>query len=183
MQIQPIHTEQQQQVILEVDRYRQLANHHYQRYFEPIEVVFNLRGRTAGMYKIKVVGGISYRQIRFNPWLFAKYEEDSWGNTIPHEVAHYIADCLYGFSNIKPHGREWQEIMNDFGAEPLVRANYDLRGIPTRKVNRYAYRCACRTVDLSSYRHQKVQRGLQQYICRDCRHSLQLEKHYGQLAE
>lgn len=175
MEIQPIPTEQQNKVKAEVDRYRQLANRQYQSQFEPIEVVFNLRGRTAGMYKVKIVGREEFRQIRFNPWLFAKYEEDSWLNTIPHEVAHYIADCLYGFSRIKPHGREWQQIMKGFGAEPVVRANYDMSGIPTRQVRRFGYRCGCRLIELSSHRHKKIQRGVQQYLCRECRQPLVLQ--------
>lgn len=195
--IQPICEQQQARVITEVQRYIALAAVHYDRSFENIEVVFNLRGRAAGIYRTYydknndknnnakhdkrplfapwIAPKRLRRQIRLNPWLFAKYPEDSWCNTIPHEVAHYVSDCLYGLNRIKPHGKEWRQIMQDFGAEPTVRADYDLTGIPVRRTRRYAYACDCRQVELSSYRHAKIQRGLQVYHCRDCLQPLMLQ--------
>ncbi|MFT5421033.1 MAG: SprT protein [Candidatus Endobugula sp.] len=187
--ISPIDLAMQRRVSAEVKRYLPVAESLYQRPFADIEVLFDLKGRAAGMYRVKApkvlttaltkrltrlpsldfgVSAQVQRSIRFNPWLFAKYPEDSWQNTIPHEVAHYIADCLYGIKAIRPHGKEWQQIMRDLGAEPIVRAAYDLSGIPVRQVRRYLYRCQCRDVPLTSYRHQKIQRGLQRYRCRDC---------------
>ena len=139
--------------------------------------MFDLRGKAAGIYRVyrqKGLFGKVERQIRFNPWLFRKYAEDSWRNTIPHEVAHYIADCRYGLTNIRPHGLEWQQIMRDFGAVPSVRANYNLTGIPTRNVRRYDYACACRRVELTSYRHKKIEAGSQKYFCRSCQQPLRL---------
>jgi len=170
--ISPIDTTQQQRVIQEVERYINDAGQAFGRAFAHIPVRFDIKGKVAGMYCVR--GSLSHlqRYIRFNPWLFAKYPEDSWQNTIPHEVAHYISEHLYGLRTIKPHGNEWQDIMRVFGAEPLVRANYDMTGIPVRQVKRYAYRCGCREVMLTSYRHQKVQRGLQRYQCRDCGQAL-----------
>ena len=150
LEIQPIDAPKQQEVKHEVSRYIRLASQQYHRRFADIDVVFNLRGKTAGIYRVyrdKGLFGKVKRQIRFNPWLFSKYAEDSWRNTVPHEVAHYIADCRYGLANIKPHGVEWQQIMRDFDAVPKVRANYDLTGIPTRNIRRYDYACGCREVE------------------------------------
>jgi SprT protein len=183
--ISPIDLAMQRRVSTEVKRYFSVAESLYQQPFADIEVLFDLKGRAAGMYRVKAMKGVTkglmgfssldfgasaqvQRSIRFNPWLFAKYPEDSWQNTIPHEVAHYIADCLYGVKAIRPHGKEWQQLMRDFGAEPIVRAAYDLSGIPVRQVRHYLYKCQCRDVPLTSYRHQKIQRGLQRYRCRDC---------------
>ena len=181
--IAPINAEQQQQVQQEVQRYLTMGERLYSCAIPAIPVLFDLKGKTAGMYRVKTSiasqkGGFSVsevsevivpeRVIRFNPWLFAKYSDDSWKNTIPHEVAHYISDCVYGLKAIRPHGKEWAEIMRRLGAEPIIRANYDLSGIPTRRMTQYTYRCACRNVKLSSYRHKKVQRGLQRYRCRHC---------------
>jgi SprT protein len=177
--IQPIDDDQQQQVVSEAHRYIALASNLYQQQFSDIDIVFNLRGRAAGIYRCyydqqsrsQILGrwlSKKRQQIRFNPWLFAKYPQDSWDNTIPHEVAHYITDCLYGLSKIKPHGVEWKKIMADFGAEPSVRANYDLAGIPVRRVQRYSYACDCREVELTAYRHKKIQSGIQEYRCRKC---------------
>lgn len=176
--IDPIDAVQQRRVEREVERYLLMAQSLYAQKFAVIDVLFDLKGRAAGMYRVKTMGRSRRhifsktvpveRVIRFNPWLFAKYPEDSWDNTIPHEVAHYISDCLYGIHNVRPHGQEWQAIMRNFGAKPIVRGDYDLASIPIRQTRKYPYRCACRTVDLSSYRHKKVQRGLQRYRCREC---------------
>jgi len=180
--IQPINAEQQAKVVQRVGYYIEMASDLYEQKFSDIDVVFNLRGKAAGMYRcyspksarhrlLNVLGAASRpikREIRFNPWLFAKYPEDSYDNTIPHEVAHYLSDCLYGLNRIKPHGHEWKSIMRNLGAEPTVRGSYTLEGIPVRNIKRYGYACACRQVQLTSYRHQKIQKGTQQYRCRDC---------------
>jgi SprT protein len=177
--VTPINVERQLQVHHEVQRYLAIGASLYQCAIPSIPVLFDLKGKTAGMYRVKIsikhrkgffskADVVPDRVIRFNPWLFAKYPEDSWENTIPHEVAHYITDCLYGIKTIRPHGKEWGDVMGCLGAEPIVRANYDLSGIPTRRMAQYAYRCACREVNLTAYRHKKVQNGLQRYRCRDC---------------
>ncbi len=180
--VTPIDQLKQEEVVAEVHRLLRFAESHYQQSFENIDVLFNLKGRAAGMYKVKqqrVKGSFfsrseihRYACLRFNPWLFAKYPEDSWHNTIPHEVAHYLADCLYGLKSIRPHGKEWQSIMADLGAEPIVRANYDMSNIPVRKTQSFLYRCQCREVSLSAYRHHKITNGLQRYLCRDCKTEL-----------
>jgi SprT protein len=189
--IKPIDEEKQLEAIERVQYYIELASSLYQQKISSVDVVFNLRGKAAGMYRCyrpSESGGLGVlnvfksanstasikRQIRFNPWLFAKYPKDSYDNTIPHEVAHYISDCLYNLNHIKPHGNEWKMIMRDFGAEPNVRGRYTLDGIPVRKIKRYDYRCSCRQVALTSYRHRKIEQGVQQYRCRDCQQVLAL---------
>ncbi|MGH1440598.1 MAG: SprT-like domain-containing protein [Cellvibrionaceae bacterium] len=211
--ISPINEGIQNNVVIEVQRYIDIASDLYQKKIPAIDVVFNIKGKAAGMYRCyyekksyekKGYENKNYqkngsekndskakryfsaasiqkwfpqkkRQIRFNPWLFAKYPQDSWNNTIPHEVAHYISDYLYDLKKIKPHGVEWKNIMQDFGAEPIVRGNYSLEGIPLRNMKRYDYRCACRKVALSSVRHRRVQNGQQEYRCRDCQEILVLD--------
>lgn len=170
--IKPIDAAMQQRIVLEVERYLDYGRSLYQLPLPSIPVVFTLKGRAAGMYRVKRTGYLAstVREIRFNPWIFAKYPEDSWRNTIPHEVAHYIADCRYG-PRIRPHGVQWQQIMQDFGAEPSVCGQYDLTGIPQRQMQRYTYQCACGQVQLSARRHHKVQRGCQ-YRCVSCQQIL-----------
>jgi SprT protein len=189
--IEPINETQQLEAIERVQYYIELASRLYQQKIPAIDVVFNLRGKAAGMYRclhphktirssiLQVIKSASLaattkRQIRFNPWLFAKYPKDSYDNTIPHEVAHYISDFLYNLTNIKPHGSEWKAIMRDLGAEPQVRGKYTLEGIPVRNIKRYSYQCSCRRVGLTSHRHRKVRQGIQQYRCRDCQQILVL---------
>jgi SprT protein len=187
--IKPIEADKRLETIERVNHYIELASSLYHQEIPTIDVVFNLRGKAAGMYRcyrpnksnglkvLNVFKGANLmasinRQIRFNPWLFAKYPKDSYDNTIPHEVAHYISDYLYGLNNIKPHGNEWKAIMRDFGAVPNVTGNYTLDGIPVKKIKRYDYQCACRQVALTIYRHRKIVQGVQQYCCRDCKQIL-----------
>ena len=138
----------------------------YRRDFPMLPVLFDLRGRMAGMYR---VAG-ERRVIRYNPWLFAKYPEDGMDVTVPHEVAHYVTDLLYGFDRIRPHGAEWQAVMRLFGIDPgpALRHRLDLTGIPVRVQRRHPYRCDCRTHELSGVRHARVLRETAKYFCRRC---------------
>lgn len=135
----------------------------YGRRFEPIPVQFDLTGRAAGMYR--VLRGA--RAIRYNPFLFAKYPHDSLTVTVPHEVAHYITDRLYGLRRVRPHGREWRAVMEAFGVDPAATADHDLDGIPTRAHRRHPYRCACLVHPLTTRRHNLIQAGTR-YCCRRC---------------
>ncbi len=162
--IHPITLEQQRQVVAETESYIQRASQLAEKPFSLITVRFNLRGSSAGMYRVRG----DEREIRYNPYLFAKYFDDSLANTVPHEVAHYIVDCLYGLKRVRPHGREWQQWMLAFGAEPEVTCRYDMSGVPQRRQQRFEYRCACRCHHLTATRHNKVLRGLGSYQCKMC---------------
>ena len=162
--IEPISQQQQAEVRRATYRCISQAEQLYQRKFKELQVDFDLSGKCAGMYQVRR----SQRRIRFNPWIFAKYYEDSLGDTVTHEVAHYIVDCLYGLRRVKPHGAEWQAVMRDLGGEPRATGNYDLTGIPTRQYQRFAYSCACRTHQLTSLRHRKILKGRAKYLCQYC---------------
>ena len=66
--IEPISPVQQQHVIAETERYISIASEFFIRTIPVIHVAFDLKGRAAGMYKTR----LDSRQIRFNPYLFAK---------------------------------------------------------------------------------------------------------------
>ena len=136
----------------------------YGREFAPVPVDFDLSGRCAGMYQVRG----SARRIRFNPWLFAKYYQDSVTDTVIHEVAHYIVDSLYGLKQVKPHGHEWKKIMVDLGGIPKATGRYGLAGIPTRQYQRFAYTCGCRTHQLTIMRHRKITQQRAKYLCQYC---------------
>lgn len=163
--IDPINLQLQEQVTTATREHVLLAAQHYQRDFSDIPVLFNLSGRMAGMYKVDR----GKRQIRYNPYLFAKYFADNLATTVPHEVAHYVTDMLHGFRKVKPHGREWQAVMRVFGVEPKVTCDYDLAGIPMRSQRRFDYRCTCRHYALTTRRHNMIQNGERLYQCPDCR--------------
>ncbi len=174
--ITPLSEQQQQQVIKETRAYIKTAEQHYALQLKPVEIVFNLKGRAAGMYRVHTQRGLLQRKIkrelRYNPFIFAKYFDDNFTTTIPHEVAHYVTDLIYGLRNIKPHGSEWQQIMAAFNADASVTASYDLDGIPRRQQTLFRYYCACGEHQIGSIRHKRIQRQQRQYYCRSCKQVL-----------
>ena len=164
LMIEPIDTVREQQVVAETERYLALAETIFLRRFSPVRVQFNLRGSSAGMFQVKKRECL----IRYNPWLFAKYFEENLTGTVPHEVAHYVVHCLHGLHRVKPHGPEWRAVMAAFDADPSVTGDFDLGGIPTRRQRRFAYHCGCREHQVTTRRHNSVQRGEARYQCRKC---------------
>lgn len=139
--IKPITPKQQQQIIEQVAALLQQCEKYFYQSFKPIDIRFDLHGRTSGMFVVKN----KQQYLRFNPFIFSKFFEDSLNNTVPHEVAHYISHQLFGLRNIRPHGKEWKSIMQVLGARPLVTGNYDLSGISIRRQRRFDYACDCMT--------------------------------------
>jgi len=162
--IEPISEFQMRQVEAATELFVEKASQLYGRRFDSITVDFDLKGKCAGMYQVKG----RKRRIRYNPWLFAKYFEDSLSDTVTHEVAHYVVDCLYGLRRVKPHGVEWKRVMVDLGAEPKATGSYDLTGIPVRRYAVFSYKCGCRTHQLTSLRHKKILQRRAQYCCQFC---------------
>ena len=142
--IQPISPAQQQQVIHQTHYFIQSAAEYFGKAFAEIPVLFDLSGKAAGMYRVKA----GQRVIRYNPFIFAKYFDDNFAETIPHEVAHYVTDVLHGLHNIRPHGNEWKSVMQLFGVAATRTANYDLSGLPQRSFKKYMYQCACQNYEL-----------------------------------
>ncbi len=173
--IQPLSTERQQQVIAQTNFYIQQAEILFgiktKLKNRPVEISFKLKGRTAGMYCVKQ----RQREIRYNDYIFSKFFEDNINVTVPHEVAHYVTDVLYGLNKIKPHGEEWKTVMKAFDADASVTANYDLSGIPMKKLSLYTYRCSCQKHELTSIRHNKITKRRYQYYCNTCKQLLQYQ--------
>lgn len=164
MNVEPIDQAQRQLVIAATEDYVHRASDLLDRSFAPVPVAFDLTGRAAGMYRVRW----ERRLIRYNPYIFAKYFDDNLAVTVPHEVAHYVTDIVHGLKNIRPHGRQWQALMAAFGAEASRTCSYDLTGVPLRRHKRHSYRCACTTHQLTSRRHNKLQRNQVRYLCRYC---------------
>lgn len=175
--VAPIGELQQQQVVEQTIHFIQLGGELLGRHFDNIPVHFDLKGRTAGMYKVKGRGRRAQRQIRYNPWLFAKYYENNLTVTVPHEVAHYLVDCVHGLGGknakwkgrrARPHGAEWKAVMDAFGVDNSTTSAFDLEGIPTRGHQQFDYHCSCKIHQLGIRRHNKVYRGEASYLCRYC---------------
>jgi SprT protein len=161
--IEPIGAAQQAEVRRETQYYVDLAAELLARPFRPVPVSFDLRGTTAGMFKIEGRA----RWIRYNPWIFAKYYTENLRDTVPHEVAHYIVHEFYGRRRIKPHGPEWRALMEAFGADPGVTFKLDISDLPQRRQRTHAYLCLCREHEVSTTRHNRIERGVI-YQCRYC---------------
>ena len=162
--IKPINETLQVQVVDMTRYYIERATQLYGRVFAEIPVSFALTGRAAGMYHVQR----NKRYIRYNPYIFAKYFDDNLHNTVPHEVAHYVADVLHGIKNIRPHGREWKAIMREFGVEAKIRCDYSLEDIPQRRHRLFTYQCQCREYQVTTRRHNMICRGERYYKCPAC---------------
>lgn len=171
VRIEPIDRDLQKEVIQQTFKFIELSESIYQTVFAHPKILFDLTGRTAGMYRLKD----RIRSIRYNPYIFAKYYKDNLNNTVPHEVAHYVCDLVYGSKRIRPHGSEWKSLMRAFNVEPQVTANYDLTGIPTRQYQRFDYQCQCRTHQLTTVRHKWIQSNSRRYYCKFCKEPLSLK--------
>lgn len=177
--IEPITQEQKNLVLLETERFVQLAEQQYRREFERIPVLFDLKGQTAGMFKMID----EERWIRYNPWIFSKYFEENVRDTVPHEVAHFIAHEVYHGRTGKPHGPRWQRVMGLFGADPGVTFDLDLEGVPQRRQRTHPYWCGCREHDVSTTRHNRIVRGAGHYYCRACEGELVYQPQHPLLLE
>lgn len=162
--VEPINAFQQQQVLQATRDCLQQACQLFDLRYIKIPISFDLRGRAAGMYQVRR----GRQRIRYNPWIFSLHYQANLNETIPHEVAHFMADRLFGMSNIRPHGKEWQTIMRTLGVEPRATADFDLTGVPQRRQRRYRYHCNCREYELTTIRHNRICRHQASYRCRYC---------------
>ncbi len=162
--VEAIDQPQRQQVYAATLACLQRAERLFRLGHQPIPVLFDLRGRAAGMYRVARRQAV----IRYNPYIFARYFEHGLQTTVPHEVAHYLTDRLYGLAQVRPHGKEWRGVMQALGAEPRATTCFDLSGIPLRRQRRVAYRCDCSVHQLSTCRHNRVAAGTARYYCRSC---------------
>lgn len=166
--IEPIDCLQRRQVMTATHQCLAKAAEIMQREFVIIPVEFDLTGRAAGMYCVKN----KRRWIRYNPYLFAKYFDDNINETVPHEVAHYVIDQVYGHARVKPHGQQWRELMLSLGVNPQRTCDYDMQGIPQRQQHYHTYICQCTSHQLTSRRHNKIIREGARYHCRRCQQPL-----------
>lgn len=152
-------------IVTETEHLIEATHQHYSLRPRPVTVSLNVKGRAWGYFVQK---GSDYF-IRYNPFLFARYFNDGIKDTVPHEVAHYAVARLNPRRRYRPHGVEWQNVMNLFGVEnPRATHRSDLSGIPCRRQRRFSYACACGEVELSTTRHYRIQCENVKYLCRKC---------------
>ena len=137
----------------------ELAEQRFTKHFARPEVRLDLRGQKAG------VAYLHRNLLRFNRQMYEENREHFLKHTVPHEVAHLVAHVIYG-NRIRPHGREWQDLMINLYGLPADRChNY---AVVPRRSTQYWYRCGCpERMPFTPQRHALVRRG-HQYQCRRC---------------
>lgn len=121
---------------------------------------FDLSGRVAGMAVLYPEQPQKPGHIRINAHLLNTETASILHETVPHEVAHLIAQIAFG-PQIEPHGDEWQRVMRSLGKTPQV--YHEMETKPARVVPRpYLYRCACKDFWFTARRHGKT------YKCNNC---------------
>ncbi len=125
-------------------------------------VTYKTKGMTAG----KAFHGEN--RIDINPQLFVENVEDFLTRTVPHEVAHLVAESINrarfggahwrGYKKVG-HGPLWKQIMVEFGCEPSRCHNYDVSNV-RRKTSKKSFEWWCRcgqvSFTLGPKRHAKM---------------------------
>ena len=129
-------------------------------------VSFTVKGATAGTAQRDGT------RINFNMAILEAQPEAFIARTVPHEVAHAVLGQIHGARGVQPHGREWKALMINLGASPERCHSYDMTNVKVKRQRRWTYACACTQYELTTVRHNKIQRGECAYRCRVCRHKL-----------
>jgi len=131
---------------------------------------FNLKGRCAGQYCntfVRYTGMSIDEHLKFNMEIAVQNSQDFINRTVPHEVAHLVAQRLYGRG--VNHDHRWQNIMTQyFNTDPSRCHNYDMTNVTVKRQRRFEYGCGCRTFQITTVRHNKILRG-RVYNCGSCR--------------
>ncbi|WP_448216576.1 SprT family zinc-dependent metalloprotease [Endozoicomonas sp. 2B-B] len=141
-----------------------LAERHFLKRFPRPRISLSLRGETAGQ------AWTEKNLLRLNKQLLKENQEHFLKHTVGHEVAHLIAHQLFG-RKIRPHGREWQLIMQEVFRLPARRTHSYNTSNASKRPFLYSCSCAGKTIPLSSIRHNRAVRGAV-YLCAQCREPL-----------
>lgn len=126
------------------------------------EVVFYRRGSALGR---AYLAGSKPPWVAFHEGLLARPDgEAQIEETVVHELAHVAAWLVAGD---RGHGAAWKETMHALGFEPRRTHAMDVSDQPGVQ-RRWRYVCACTRHELSTTRHNRVERGSQSYRCRRC---------------
>jgi SprT protein len=130
--------EMQEAVKEAVKLYVDIAQNKYSMTLDMPTIQFKVRGKVAGK-----AWPLAYK-LDFNMVLLQENFEHMISQTVPHEVAHLVAQKLYRLDRIKPHGYEWKRVMIAFGKEPDRCHSYDVtraRQATRRPSSKFQYEC------------------------------------------
>ena len=139
-----------------------LVEAYFKRKFTMPEVNYDLRGIKAG------VAYLQKNEIKFNRTLLQENMDEFIRQVVPHELAHLIVYQMFG--RVKPHGKEWQLVMNEIFKLPAYTCHqFDIKNVQGKT---FEYRCACQTHFLTIRRHNKIMKENIEYLCKKCRGKL-----------
>lgn len=128
----------------------------------------NIRGCTAGR------ANFAKWELQYNPVLFIQNKQDFIASTIPHEIAHLVANAMSRSGRVKPHGYEWREVMYKLGISKASRCHsYDTSKLYTARPRPYVYACKCKEHRLTSIIHRRIVAG-QTRSCLHCHTRVEL---------
>lgn len=148
--------------------YFKLAEAKYGRTFGNVPVSFNLTGKTAGIASCNRFGDNS--SIRYNAQLLEQEGETFLARTVPHEVAHIVAQTVFGGIYKKVgHGADWKKVMAFFGVDATRCHSYDVSEVSTRKTTTFPVFCKCPTHhDIGVTTYRRMLNG-SKYSCKRCK--------------
>ena len=85
--------------------------------------------------------------------------------TLPHELAHVIANRLEGVKS--GHGTTWKHVMRMFGLKPTRTHDMEVEHL-RRRTRTAECRCDCKTWELTARRVNAMNRGTKRYRCPSC---------------
>ncbi|KKM61213.1 hypothetical protein LCGC14_1534020 [marine sediment metagenome] len=158
-----------------------IAEQRFDRSFQTPEISYKLRGLVAGQANSRLW------RIRINSILLQENTDDMLNSTVPHEVAHLIADKVYG--HIRSHGAEWKSVMRLLGISPNRCHRYDTTNsrVKVNVKHKFCYKCNCRDmIIVGPVRHRKMQSRFSMnknsgYRCCSCKGYLVFVKPLGQV--
>jgi SprT protein len=153
-----------QKLIDETKFWYDYANEKLHRNFDYPEILFDLKGFTAGQ------AFSSLNKIRFNFGIAKDNLDVFLDTTVPHEVAHIVADMYFG-KRCK-HGKEWKWMMSQvFGKKAERCHSYDVSNHQARRTKKYVYRCYCEKGCLCGAKHHNLiqKNSLAILSCRKCK--------------
>jgi len=121
---------------------------------------FNKKGAVAGICHNGPEG------IDLNKELLKTEREKFINHTPGHEAVHWCEYKLFGNSN---HGKRWKSMMSLVGLEPKRYHSYDTSKVIAKFPKKHKYHCQCRTIMLTSIRHNRIQRNQRTYWCGSCK--------------
>lgn len=159
-------------VIDKVKECKQLALVHLGLKLPPITIRFDLKGSIAGQANIE--GWNCPRPwIRLNEWYLKEYPKDMLEETVPHEMAHIVADLH--FKRECKHGMYWRHVMQRVYKLPPIVTHKFGPSITTRKFTfyiMYCPSCGYRFRFTDKLRNKIVQHGLAHYRCSNCKKNM-----------